>query len=128
MAHRTPEFRQGDVFLVRLPKSHPLTPAGLLEPKSERTILAEGEVTGHAHALPADHVELHEIDWHAFSAEFGPDETAKAKAANTRLLRVLKPTDLTHEEHNPIHLDPGDYMVSIQLAFDEEESWGIVLD
>jgi len=120
------ELRQGDVFLVRIPKTHKIKETTRIPAEKDRIVLAHGEVTGHAHALPKDQVELYEIDLEAFASIYGG--RVKAKAANTRLLRVLEPVDLLHEEHDPIRLEPGNYLVSIQLAFDEDEEWGHVKD
>lgn len=118
------ELRQGDVFLVRVPNKQTVPTTTTIQPEEKRTILAHGEVTGHAHALPAEDVELYDID----PAFFQGQDAAKLQAANTRLLRVLRPTSLKHEEHAPIPLDPGDYLISIQLDFDEDAEWGRVAD
>lgn len=79
------QIRQGDVLLVSVD--------GVKAPKKkkvregERIILAEGEATGHAHAVSAsDAVLFHR--------------------GETRFLRTVKPTLLRHEEHSHINL-PG---------------------
>jgi len=56
-----------------------------------KLILAEGEVTGHAHRVANDNkIEVHE-DFFA----------------------VKEPATVTHEEHGAIELPPGDYSVGI---------------
>jgi small-conductance mechanosensitive channel len=60
--------------------------------KLERPVLAEGEVTGHAHVLDG-YVEVMETD------------------VGTREFSLDKPTNLVHEEHRTITL-PAKEMVS----------------
>lgn len=128
MTVKTQELRQGDVFLATLPKGHKIRTTTRVSTETGRTILAHGELTGHAHALPEFGVELYEIDLDVYGASFGEEAANQAKAANTRLLRVLKTVDLLHEEHAPIRLEPGNYLVSIQLQFNEDEDWELVQD
>jgi len=57
-----------------------------------KVILAEGEVTGHAHRVPiGENIEVHE------------DFFAVKEGSAT----------VTHEEHGAIELPPGDYSVGI---------------
>lgn len=57
--------------------------------KLDKPVLAEGEVTGHAHRLP-DTVDVY------LNEEDG-----------TREFTLKKPAVLTHEEHGAIELAPG---------------------
>ena len=80
-------IRQGDVLLVRREApamSHRTGEAGLR---------VEGELSGHAHVLPA---EVHET----------PE--------GLRLLRLKDPTPITHEEHAPIIVPAGWWEPRIQ--------------
>lgn len=128
MTVHSTELRQGDVFLVTLPKNHKIKTSTRVDAEKGRTILAHGELTGHAHALPEFGAELFEIDLKAFEGAFGDEAANQAKAANTRLLRIHKTMDLTHEEHAPIRLEPGNYLVSIQLQFNEDDEWELAQD
>lgn len=91
------QMRQGDVFLEKVGG----IPDGAKPVPNDqgRVILAYGEVTGHAHALQPDAAFL-------FEAPTGE-----------RFLRVVKETDLTHEEHAPVHLTPGLYIVRQQREY-----------
>lgn len=95
-------IRQGDVLLV------PITaiPAGArpLGRVAGRLILAEGEATGHAHAVLDPGAELLEGDLDA------------------RFLRVLEGGGVTlgHEEHAPIRVPPGDYEVRVQREYEPQ--------
>lgn len=92
------QFRQGDVMLLKvadLPRG-----AQKQEPK-ERIVLAWGEVTGHAHAVPTAHAALY-------------------KHQNDTYLSVLQATGLTHEEHTRIDLTPGVYKVVLQREYTPE--------
>lgn len=102
------QYRQGDVLIERCT---PLDAKDLVGVPLEagRVVLAHGEATGHAHALPG-------IDAMLFSVP---------SKFNARLLRVLKPTELLHEEHHRpdigqvIALKKGDHRVIRQREWDE---------
>ena len=76
-------------------------------------ILAFGEVTGHLHQihmkdmLDAAEVTLH-MDWHR---EAGKDVPAAFEVREETVT-------LTHEEHNPLVVPPGKYVVRIVREFD----------
>jgi len=83
-------YQQGDVILVRLDKF----PDGVKKRKaSERgQVLAEGEVSGHAHVLPTE-VPV-------FVREDG-----------TLYVQTDTPVELVHEEHHVQTIAPGIYEV-----------------
>lgn len=88
-------IRQGDVLVVRsktitIPKEAKAVP-----PDQGRTILAYGEVTGHAHALPGTKTKLFRADDNVLTA----------------YLHVEQPAKLVHDEHRGITLQPGRYRV-----------------
>lgn len=93
-------FRQGDVLI----ESVPSLPAKLkaIARENGRVILAHGEVTGHAHAISDEHVDLYET-----AAESGVTflEVRDAMAA------------LVHDEHSTIQLPPGNYRVMRQREY-----------
>lgn len=93
-------FRQGDVLLVPVEAKEKVTVRGRRpeEPDGGRVVLAYGEVTGHAHALPATDAALFLL-------------------GGERLLRVKRPTALRHEEHGEIPLRPGLYRVLRQRQY-----------
>lgn len=97
------QVRQGDVLLVRMDESEMSEEYTEVEPDGRgRLILAEGEATGHAHAVPAIAAALY-----------------VAQAA--MLLRVREATRLEHEEHAWIDLDPGLYRVVRQREYHPTE-------
>ena len=67
-------------------------------------LLAEGEVTGHAHVLDAADVEL-------------------LITETERYLRVITETPLKHEEHDAVVLPPGDYEIIIQREYSPKQAW-----
>lgn len=121
------EYRQGDVFLVKIPSSYQVETTARIPAEGSRIILAYGEATGHAHAISSSSAELYSVDPHIFGKTFHKD-FEMARAANTRFLRVLQPTPLLHEEHDPLDLQPGNYLVSIQISLDEDGEWSRVED
>jgi hypothetical protein len=79
-------LRQGNVLLI--PASEMVTGTKLLH-----LTLAEGEVTGHRHHISQGEAELHERN-------------------GTLYLKMLSPTALlTHEEHQPLSILQGDWIV-----------------
>lgn len=107
MSRSTPGlFRQGDVFLI--PPTHPAyrKPVGQLRPVApvkDRYVLAEGEVTGHSHSVPAA------------SATLSLDE------GNVTYLTIRELTEVRHQEHDPIALAPTvePYEVLIQREWSD---------
>jgi hypothetical protein len=99
-AKKTPTkmYRQGDVLIVAVAD----LPASSVVPRTTRGIvLAEGEVTGHAHRIPSRSAQL-----------FRTEESA-------RYLRVKgpAPVQLEHEEHATVTIPPGVYRISIHAEY-----------
>lgn len=94
------QFRQGDVLLIRIEA----LPCRLKRVRTQRgaIVLAEGEVTGHAHKLPAAAGVLLETN------------------DGERFLRITQHTRLTHEEHDAIDMEPGLYAVVRQREYSPE--------
>lgn len=90
-------YRQGDVFLVRCNDA----PTGEPIPSENgKLILAEGEATGHHHAVS-------DVACHLF----GGDKP---------VLVVDAPSLLTHQEHGTIEIEPGTYWVVKQREYTPE--------
>jgi hypothetical protein len=95
-------FRQGDVLII--PVAEMPGDARCLEHQRGPVVLAEGEATGHAHAIRDGVVQ--EYFWS------GPvDQPAQ------RLIDVLEECTVTHEEHAPIPLRRGVYRVVRQREY-----------
>ena len=91
---KNPGARQGDVLVRYVPAG--TIPAGarpIVRDRRGRVVLAEGEVTGHAHAVLEPGVEY---------LETGTGEAAE------RWLRVQDTATLVHEEHAAHVLPPGE--------------------
>lgn len=84
-------FRQGDVLITRIAR----LPEGLNE-RQDKIILA-GEVTGHTHRLVQGRVL---------------EDTRGAL-----FLEVLQQTQVVHEEHRPLSLEPGSYQITRQREY-----------
>lgn len=86
-------YQQGDVLLFKVDS---LPTKGLKKAKrvGSRFILAEGEVTGHAHAIADPNVDVM-VD----------------KDGNLFMEVTDKPVTLVHEEHGPIAVEPGQYRI-----------------
>ncbi|MBW4568911.1 MAG: hypothetical protein KME31_13080 [Tolypothrix carrinoi HA7290-LM1] len=94
-------IRQGDVILLPVPQVE--------GQKIPHLILAEGEVTGHKHRITEGEAELSQKD-------------------DILYLRVFSDKALlAHEEHKPISIPQGNWMVRIQREY-EPEGWRYVAD
>jgi hypothetical protein len=97
-------IRQGDVIL--LPTQQAIS---IGDKRLPHLTIAEGEVTGHKHRISDGKAELYEKDGLLY-------------------LKVLSETaTLTHEEHNPIQIPQGSWMVRIQREY-EPGAWRYVAD
>lgn len=99
-------LRQGDVCLIRvsaLPKG-----ATALPLDGDRVVLAYGEVTFHSHAVYGVTAEQPKVRLWSAGAE--------------RFLQVLTRSDLQHEEHSTVVLEPGIYQLPGQYEFSEEHA------
>lgn len=100
----TPMYRQGDVMIVAVDT----IPHDAIEvARSTRgLVLAEGEVTGHAHRIPSRSATLYRTE------------------TDARYLRVTAgkvPAVLKHEEHTKIELPPDNYRVTIHREYQPGE-------
>lgn len=94
------QYRQGDVFLVEAPEWLPGGSVTVEHPSGGRLILALGEATGHAHAV---------ADWEGRAQLF--------RRGAWRYLYVSEPVAISHEEHAPVTVEPGTYLVRIQREY-----------
>ena len=93
------QYRQGDVLLCaidRIPSA-----AGRVKPDGERVIVAEGELTGHAHAFERKRVRLFR----------------HKKSQRSFLLIGKAGAQLRHEEHDPIPVPEGCYELRRQREY-----------
>ena len=91
-----PFYRHGDVLLKRIES---LPNRGLT--KVNTKILAEGEVTGHHHRLLSQTAQVFRDD-----------------ASQQKYLLLEEPAQLVHEEHKPITIEEGTYLVIQEREFD----------
>lgn len=100
-------MRQGDVILQ--PSQELQNVHSQFVEKLANLVLAEGEVTGHTHQITEGEAELYQ--WGA-----------------NLYLRVTSDTAiLTHEEHQPMVIPQGDWIVKIQREY-EPQGWRRVVD
>lgn len=92
-------YQQGDILVVKVDE----LPDGTTE-KLDHGVLAEGEMTGHAHRLDADLVAQGIVQLLKINGEL--------------YMRALKEVQVTHEEHNPVTIPPGDYKVEGVREYD----------
>mgnify|MGYP003394544644 CR=1 FL=1 len=90
-------YIQGDVYLTEtkeIPKN-----AEKVSARNGRFILAEGEATGHAHAVVDDELEVYERDGILY-------------------IKASRPFTIVHEEHAPVTVEPGIWEVDRQREYD----------
>ncbi len=92
------QFRQGDILFVK----HTDNPSGDIVSRDHqnRLVVAEGEATGHAHAIHDNAVTLFRDD-----------------VLNRAWVVVEEQADVVHEEHDTITLDSGTWMVVYQRQY-----------
>lgn len=97
-------YRQGDVLLITV-EDVPADAKKLPRNKRGVVVLAEGEVTGHAHRIPHRTASLYRSE------------------SDARFLRVMGPAPvaLQHEEHTAIEIPPGNYQVVIHHEYSPGE-------
>jgi len=97
------QVRQGDVFIERL-GDRPEAVGAEIERDNGRLLLALGEATGHAHAILEQGVSL-------FILPETDDRLLLVSGSGARLV---------HEEHAPISLPAGSYVVRRQVEYSPE--------
>ena len=95
------KIRHGDVLIISTEQ--------IKGKQLKHLVLAEGEVTGHAHRITEGDATLYEEN----GVLFLHVESEKAL--------------LTHEEHKPVEIPRGDYEIKIQREY-EPEGWRNVAD
>lgn len=96
-------YRQGDVLIERIDKSH-MNRSKPMDREGGKVILAHGEVTGHAHAIADAGV-------HQYAGDAGVTYLEVQQAVAL----------LQHEEHGTIELPQGTYRVIRQREYSPEE-------
>ncbi len=89
------QYRQGDVLVT--PVGSIPTSAKPVKTK-KRIILAEGEATGHCHAI-----------------NYAAKQLKVFTDGAEMYLRVIQPVVLLHQEHAAATIEPGDYVVKRQV-------------
>jgi hypothetical protein len=90
-------YRQGDVLLVKT-EAIDVTEVPEIERDNGRIILAEGETTGHAHAVADVEVKFFQVD-------------------DARILVSPVPFSVRHEEHATIQVPAGTFRVVRQREY-----------
>jgi hypothetical protein len=99
-------YRHGGLLLVAVRKA----PAGERRARENgRLVLAHGEVTGHAHVITDEQAELVEL--------VTPNEAIELYL----LVHGTQPVVLTHEEHDTLLIEPGNYQVRRQREYAPKE-------
>ena len=112
-------YRQGDVLIMAVGAQEvgeQIARDMSCKEDGGRVVLAYGEVTGHAHAIQSSAATL----WEKKVAEQVAEATTRALVAD-RILRLTAEVVLRHEEHDPIVLPAGDYIVRQQREYAPQE-------
>jgi hypothetical protein len=97
------QVRQGDILLTRT-MLKPSVPAKPLQ--EGRLVLAYGEQSGHMHQIVGERDEA-----------APPPAALHGEPDGTVILHVAAASVLRHEIHDPIHLEPGNYVVRQQQTY-----------
>lgn len=112
-------LRQGDILLVPVEA----VPDGLKEvPREEgKIVLAEGEETGHLHAIDSPEATFLATDLESIEGRF---LVIEAEA----ITEEAAGAELTHPEHDTIVLEPGAYEIRRQREYGEAGGIRVVAD
>ena len=97
---RKKQYRQGDVFILEASDAKPSAAHKRAPSPGDRVVLAQGSVTGHAHTITSPGAVL----------MTSPDDDA--------ILMLESYATLVHDEHDPIAIPAGTYLVRIQRQWD----------
>lgn len=106
-------YRQGDVLIENVPT---IPTTAVKQKKSRRVILAHGEVTGHHHCLET----ADPADWWK-QGEISTANDKPRTLAGELFMTLPAGATVTHQEHAPIELPPGNYRVTRQREYSPEE-------
>lgn len=96
---RNNQFRQGDILFVKAIEA----PSGdeVARDNQNRVVVAEGEATGHCHAIHEDAVKMFRDN----------------KLDRTWIVVSDNAADVVHEEHDTITLDEGTWRIVYQRQY-----------
>lgn len=113
------QTRQGDVLMQ--PTTKAIGKRKKVPNEGGRVVLAHGEVTGHAHAIPGATASLYLDDATTVAPDVMPMLALAGGLPGDRLLRAKTGTAVTHEEHGPHALKAGEKRV---VRIQREYQWG----
>lgn len=135
----TGDALQGDIILFKIGKEIEINPLTKVMSQDNRLILAEGEITGHHHAIGLHQPTMFRDDALArdVEAKLKPSvslykdpkvfaklvEWGELTTTNLGIGVLVVEGDyvtLYHDEHDPIRIPPGKYYVGNQQEFDVE--------
>lgn len=118
--------RQGDVLLVPVKTIRELKAEPVVARDAGRVVLAYGEVTGHAHAILDEKVTLHRAD----RAHPSVREVEIDPGFDVGGILDVRGDEavLVHEEHAPIPLPAGQYVLVRQREYEPGETPRFVAD
>lgn len=127
---RTWMARQGDVLIVAIPA---LPTGATPRPRTKRgVVLAEGEVTGHAHTITRKDVVHYDAPTAVDAARRLLRDAGLTFEIHTgaaiSFLDVATESKLTHEEHSTIAVPAGPKVVIIQREWSDADEPRQVLD
>lgn len=110
-------MRQGDVLLIKLPDAVEVSGSKVERDEQGRIVVMEGELTGHAHAIHEADVEVQNITLSPAIAEALGADKGFGTDTKALCLSVADTANLVHEEHDPIRLEKGRYVVVRQREY-----------
>lgn len=115
--------RQGDILAIKIDLN--LDELTKSEPRNGVNTLVHGEVTGNTHGCLAAETALYA--WDKAKRDELEEKNPLLKGFDNfffenlivAILHVEQPTKIRHEEHDPIALEPGVYLITRQREGDE---------
>ena len=140
------DLLQGDVILFKVPSEVIISKNTEIKAKDNRLILAEGEITGHHHAIyfyranegDGDFVGTQVLLNNVLNKKVGVAKLYQDDAAIQKLIKMNElisgssavgflvvednSVELRHDEHDAIKIPPGSYYVGNQLEWSAEQA------
>ena len=92
-------FQQGDVLIYSVDPKEITGEKKNIEARARGFVLADGEVTGHAHVIQDPNVKMFNL-------------------GNKMFMECSKTVTVVHEEHNPIEIPAGTYEIGRVQEYD----------
>ena len=117
MTDKINQFCQGDLMFERIDIPANRLCADRMEKRGGHYVIERGEKTGHAHTIDESSVEIKTMRREGIGS-YWPDHRIYSELFGKTVIVVPEEAQVIHEEHEPLTLPSGTYVVRRQREFD----------